>query len=447
MQANSPGSHSERLPFLTASILNDRIAWSIRLRWLALTGFGVVTFFVRLEGFEHVYISIYYTLAFLGGINLFYYIVYRFKDDFSIRDEFIFLTIHIVLDVIILTMLIHFAGGIENPLYFFYIFHVIISSILFPGRWPYLFTSFVFVLFLLLVMGEFYQFIPHYCIYQSGFHDNPLLNGLIIAIFTTTIFLTTYIGTGFMRLFRGSQNEIQKLNRQLMANEQERLRFYRFTSHELKTPVVAIKTGIDTVLNSFGSDLPQQAVHLLQRASHRAGQMLEMLKELLELARFPEQNSLQERKPFDLRALLHRLVDSFRETATARGVHMDVHMPEDPVIISAVEKDIQTVFNNLISNAIRYNKKDGRVVIVLSHTSDGVTVEVSDTGIGIPVEQQNKIFEPFFRTAEAKQHVSDGTGLGLSLTRQIIEKSGGAIYVDSRPGEGTRFKVFLPGGN
>lgn len=434
---------SDELPFLNTTILRNRILWSIRLRWLAIFGFLTVTYLVRQDGVATNYTSIYHTLFFLAVINTVYLAVYRLKRLFSLRYELMFLALHSVVDVLFLTFLIHLTGGIENPLYFFYIFHVIIGSFIFPGRWPYALSTLVFALFFLLVIGEFNGLIAHHCIYQSGFHDNAMLNMLIVGIFSTTVYLTTYICTGFMRLYRLNQKKIQDLNQRLMEKEKERVRFYRFSSHELKAPVVAIKTGIDTALSAYGAQMPGQAVHLLERAVRRAGQMLEMLKELLELSKF--QQKLQKQcKKIELGQLLQQIMDAFKENARAKDIQIIYRESDVPVFVQAVEEDLRSVFNNLLSNAIRYNKPSGKVEINLRLESNRGVVKICDTGIGIDTQEKEKIFEPFYRTSEAKQYVRDGTGLGLSLTKQIVENMEGEISVHSQMGAGTCFEVKLP---
>jgi hypothetical protein len=123
----------EWFPLLTTVILHDRISWSIRLRWLAIGGFFTATLLIRnVFALDVPYESIWLTLGALALVNIVYYIILRYFKEFTFVSELIVLHVHILLDLFFLTLIVHFSGGIENPIYLFYVFHVVISSILFP---------------------------------------------------------------------------------------------------------------------------------------------------------------------------------------------------------------------------------------------------------------------------------------------------------------------------
>ncbi len=436
---------SEQFTLLNATILNSRIIWSIRWRWVANLSFFILILITRSSGLQLDYDAIWLTLFTLAFLNLIYQVIYRFKKKYTLMGELVFISVHIFMDILILTWLIHLTGGIENPLYFFYIFHIIISSIIFPRNLPYAVTTFVFVLFAALVWAEFSHLIVHHCIYKGEFHENPVLNIMSVAIFFTTVFLTTHICTGFMKLFRQSQREVTALNKLLLEKEKEKSSFYRYTSHELKAPVVSIKTSVDAVLAASGPALPEQSRHLLKRASMRAEQMLSMLKELLELSwQQSKGKSSSSEEYMDIEEVLHHTIELEKPVAVSRHIRIEMKCDGDIPKVRANRNSLEKLFGNLLGNAVRYNRDEGTVRIRICKKDQDVCVEISDEGIGIAAEDREKIFDPFFRAATAKAYTPVGTGLGLSLVRQIVDNLGGRIEVDSVPGKGSTFRVYLP---
>ncbi len=435
---------SEQFTLLNATILNSRILWSIRWRWVANLGFFLLILITRSSGLRLDYEAIWLTLFALAFLNLIYQVIYRFKKKYTLMGELAFISIHIFMDILILTWLIHLTGGIENPLYFFYIFHIIISSIIFPKNLPYVVTTFVFLLFAMLVWAEFSHLIVHHCIYKGEFHESPVLNIMSVAIFFTTVFLTTHICTSFMKLFRQNQREVTALNKLLLEKEKEKSSFYRYTSHELKAPVVSIKTSVDAVLAASGPALSDQSRHLLKRASMRAEQMLSMLKELLELSWQQSKGKSSSSEYMDIGEILLSSIELEKPVAESRHIRIELKCDGDVPRVRADRNSLEKLFGNLLGNAVRYNRDEGTVRIRMRKKDGGVCVEISDEGIGIATEEQEKIFDPFYRAATAKEFTPVGTGLGLSLVRQIVDNLGGRIEVDSVPGKGSTFRVYLP---
>ena len=135
---------SEKFPFLNTSLLQSRLLWSVRLRWLAIFGFFGASYLIR-EYYNPPlpFETTWFILAVLGLINILYYLPIRFIKQITLSSEFFFLHLHIIIDIAFLTLLIHYSGGVENPIYFFFIFHIILSSILFQPRTAYLYATII----------------------------------------------------------------------------------------------------------------------------------------------------------------------------------------------------------------------------------------------------------------------------------------------------------------
>jgi len=437
---------ADNFPFLSIGILQSRISWSIQLRWLAIVGFFVATFvtdyFFELD---LPFYTIWQLLITLTVLNIVYLLIHKIIKEFTFFYEILFLTLHIIFDLIILTILIHLSGGIENPLYLFYVFHIVLSSIVLPRWYPYVISTFVIFLFSSLVYAEFREIIPHYCVFNTGNHWNVALIGLVLSVFAVTVYITTYICTTFMKLFRHSKREIDVLNKKLIKAAQQRTQFFQYSSHELKSPIVAIKSSIDGIIANYGEKIEERPLNVLKRTSIRSAQMLNIIKELLELSRNRTLAPQVYKEKVEIVKVLKEAIEHETSTAESRNIKFILDIENSNPTLIGKTSDFEKIFINLISNATRYNKDNGQVQ-VKTETINNETyrIEISDSGIGIPQKDLDNIFAEFYRSENAKKIINFGTGLGLSLVKQIIENYFGLIEVSSEVDKGTKFTINLP---
>jgi two-component system phosphate regulon sensor histidine kinase PhoR len=190
---------------------------------------------------------------------------------------------------------------------------------------------------------------------------------------------------------------------------------------------------------------PEKARHMQERAAERADELLALIDDLLNLARLKDIQYPSNREMVSVEAVLNNVLALHAPEAEGKGLKLTVEThPCAP--ISADPTHIQQLWTNLISNAIKYTPKGGRVTVRLF--SDGGTIvgQVQDTGIGIAKEDLPRLFEEFFRTEQAKAFAQRGTGLGLSIVKQIVQQYGGDIAIESELGRGTQFAFRLPTG-
>ena len=436
---------ADRFPFLNITLLQARIAWSIRLRWLAVIGFFLATFSANyLLDLPLPYDHIWKVLLVLFLLNLIYYVILKVVKEFSFFAELVFLTLHILIDLVILTYLVHLTGGIENPIYLFYIFHVVLSSILLPRWIPYIIATIVVALFSTLVYLEYSKILYHYSVFESASHQNEVLNYLTLIIFTITVYVSSYICTNFMRIFRESKREIDHLYKQLSQADKQKTQFFTYASHELKAPIIAIKSSIDGVLANYYKSLEERPLNVLKRASARSNQMLNIIKELLELTRNRSLLPKNNYEKIDVNKILNDIIQNEYVTALEQNITIETDFEKTDPLVFGKADDFLKVFGNLITNAIRYNKLNGSV-FVTSKIKDGkLNIEIKDTGIGIESTDLSKVFSEFYRAENAKKLINFGTGLGLSLVKQIIDNYGGEIKAESELEKGTAFQVILP---
>lgn len=214
-------------------------------------------------------------------------------------------------------------------------------------------------------------------------------------------------------------------------------------AHDLKTPLSAAKSFID-LLQQAGP-LNDQQTHFSERALLSLERMERLVADLLEYARI-HSDSAFELTVCDLRTLIHEALEILEETALQRQITIYLDLDNGSALVRGDARMLSQVINNLLSNAIKYNHDGGEIWVRVAETEEGVRVDVRDTGIGIALEDQPKVFERFFRSKPKSGHSSrvEGSGLGLAIVHTIIEKHGGRIWVESVKSEGSTFSFLLP---
>ncbi len=247
---------------------------------------------------------------------------------------------------------------------------------------------------------------------------------------------------------RAARAEAESAQRQLLR-QNERLReadrlkdeFVALISHDLRTPLTSIMGYLELVLDD--DNLTEEQRGFLNVADRNADRLLRLVNDLLFVARF-EAGELELRPTeLDLAAVVRQSVEESGPRAAAGGVELTC----EAGAVSAVQADKGRMFQlveNLVSNAIKFTPEGGEVRVSVTPVNGVVRLEVADTGIGIASGEQEHLFERFFRASTASEHQIPGTGLGLYITRAIVEAHGGSIAVRSGPGEGTSFCVELP---
>ncbi|UST53455.1 hybrid sensor histidine kinase/response regulator [Comamonadaceae bacterium OTU4NAUVB1] len=257
-----------------------------------------------------------------------------------------------------------------------------------------------------------------------------------------------------MEALAASHREQDALVHQLQAAQTElqravRMRddFMSMVSHELRTPLntLYLETQVRKMHLGRGNLAPFSPEHLpamIERDQRQIQNMVRLIDDMLDVTRL-RQGALSIRpKPFDLAAMARRVVESLANQADAVGSTLELHAPAE-VPGTWDEFRIEQVLTNLLTNALRYGGGKPVAVEVAAGAGGRVRMSVRDRGIGIAPQDQARIFEQFERTDDSRRHAA-GLGLGLFITREIVRAHGGAITVESRPGEGSCFEVTLP---
>lgn len=438
--------------------LVDRIAWFIRVRWLA--GLGVSgTILLTGELFDLlVNRGLLLGVASLIFIaNLAYLIYFRRlrkhgRDTGWRRKITRLANVQISVDLVLLTVLLYFSGGVENPFCFYFIFHIIIASILLSTTASYLQATLAVLLFNLMLLLDYLRVIPHHPLFpfmSETVYEHPLFLIGSSVVLTSTLYISVYMATSITSRLREREQELvevkdslERANIELEQLHEYRSRFILRVEHEMKAPLAAIQSLITVILTTFGKTLEPKVKELLERSEKRVLGLLSMIRELIELSRMKMAAFHYDMQPLDPAPLIERQTEIVRHQAENKRLELRSRIRTDLPRIVADRQALAQVVMNLLSNAVKYTER-GTVDIEASSGEGSLLISVSDTGIGMTDEEKENLFEEFFRGSRAKG-MSEGTGLGLSIVREIVEAHGGSLDVRSEAGVGSTFTVSLP---
>ncbi len=225
----------------------------------------------------------------------------------------------------------------------------------------------------------------------------------------------------------------------------ERLKeeFFALVSHELRTPLTSIAGYLELVLDPEESELDESQRHFLTVVERNARRLQRLVGDLLFVAQFEAGKLSLEAAPASLEHVAAEAVESARPKADELGIDLRLNAEAVPAMRGDAGRLGQTL-DNLISNALKFTPAGGRVDVRVIDRRDRAVIEVADTGLGISESDQKRLFERFFRTDAAQEAAIPGVGLGLSISKAIVEGHGGAISVASAEGRGTTFTIDLP---
>lgn len=221
--------------------------------------------------------------------------------------------------------------------------------------------------------------------------------------------------------------------------EQTRREFSANVSHELKTPLTSVIASADMIENGMvkPEDMPRFIGHIKKEASR----LLNLIDDIIRLSQLDEGVEMPE-EAVDLSAVATEAVEQLRDTADKNNVHIELNT--ESCVLKGVPRLLHEIVYNLTENAIKYNVPGGSVTVTVSKAKNGCILKVSDTGIGIPVEHQERIFERFYRVDKSHSKQSGGTGLGLSIAKHAATHLNAEISVESEQGKGTTITVVFP---
>jgi len=253
------------------------------------------------------------------------------------------------------------------------------------------------------------------------------------------IFLATFSGEGAQG---GVLAVIHDITEQKKSDDMRR-EFVANVSHELRTPITNIRSYAETLMEAedIPADMQKSFLKVILSESDR---MTKIVRDLLTLSRFDAGSADVHFEPFSVQDMLREVCAAITLEAAKLGHTLSLHFEGDIPKINGDSSRIEQVIVNIVSNAVKYTPRDGKIEVNCSREGDTVVIAVKDNGIGIPKEDQPRIFERFYRVDKARSRAAGGTGLGLSIAKEIVMSHGGSIDLDSEVGRGTCITVTLP---
>ena len=220
--------------------------------------------------------------------------------------------------------------------------------------------------------------------------------------------------------------------------------FVSVVSHELRTPLAIIKEAMSLIYDGTVGETNEKQRHVLVKASQNVERLKNIIEELLDMSRLESERFRLHYSLVNLNDLLKDSAGFFKKRAREKGINLEYVLPERETNIFIDAERINQVILNLINNAIKFTEEDGKIKVELKSLENKIRVAVTDTGIGITKIDLPKLFNKFVQVSKVPAADRKGFGLGLSITKRIVEKHGGEIWAESKLGVGSRFYFTLP---
>jgi signal transduction histidine kinase len=425
--------------------------WFIRFRWIALIVLVSAGYIVKnLFGVSIQDNDIYYLSVLLLVLNVVHtFIIKRItlkggkRIIQKIKNEVHF---QIISDLIILTLVIHFSGGIENPLILFYFMHMIIASAIFSTLESFLHALFSLFLVALLTFLEYYSVIPHY--HLDGYFGNELYRNSFFIFATGFVYVCTsvaLVSISHMIIFRSikSEESYVKTNQELENKDKLKNEYVLRVTHDIKGHLAAILSCIKVIKSRITGPLNQMQEEFANRAYERTELLTDFVKDLLNLTNKRLKHDL-EFEEFSIRDIINKVLVPVNILVRDKSIQLNLFFDETIGTLKGNPFMIEELYSNLLLNAVKYTADNGIIGLSVRNRHDHIITEISDSGIGIPAEDLPRVFDEFFRAGNVPKDFKTGSGLGLSIVKQIVENHKGRIWVSSEVAKGTKFTFTLP---
>ena len=227
--------------------------------------------------------------------------------------------------------------------------------------------------------------------------------------------------------------------------EKTKNEFVSIAAHQLRTPLSAIKWTMRMLLDKDLGEITEEQKNFIEKAYKSNEKMIRLINDLLDLSKIEEGRYLYEHTPCQIKNIVQSVIDYYQEIIDKKKLKIKFNTPKKKLPQVIVDKEkIKLAIQNLLDNAIKYTLSHGEIIISLKYAKKEIEFSIKDTGIGIPKDQQKRIFSKFFRTVETTKMETDGTGLGLFIAKNIIKAHKGKIWFDSLEAKGTTFYFTLP---
>jgi signal transduction histidine kinase len=357
---------------------------------------------------------------------------------FPIAKRHIKLLCHIwpLIPVVMVSWLIYRSEGSVSPYYAGLNLMVIVACFLIPFTWL---ESLFYCSMTLLTY-----------VVACVMHDQTQVQWWLLAnnlYFLSVTGVICVVACYFLTLKRQEdfrlRHELAKRNDQLAELDRIKSDFFANISHEFRTPLTLILAPVQEMLNRR-QNLPESTQLTLQLVKHNANRLLKLINDLLEVIRLQNKTVKLERRPLDILAMIKGLVQSVQHLAQAKQVELSLTCECDTAVVQGDWDRLEKVFLNLLTNAIKFTSQGDRITVKIGCDEHKLTIDIIDTGIGIAEKDLSQIFDRFKQVDSSSTRRFQGLGLGLAMSRELVQEHKGTLTVQSQLGQQTCFTVTLP---
>jgi two-component system sensor histidine kinase/response regulator len=242
-------------------------------------------------------------------------------------------------------------------------------------------------------------------------------------------------------------SELEKANQELMKIDEIKSEFVSIASHELRTPLSAIKNAVQLILRGKTGEINENQAKFLQMAERNIDRLTSLLNDLLDLSRIESGKVLMNFEEIGLKGTIEFTLSSFKPQADAKSVKLGMDVPAELPSVYGDREKLEQILTNLVGNAMKFTPEGGEITVSarpFNENKNMVAVSVEDSGVGIPEDQLEKVFDKFHQVEGSLTRTVQGTGLGLPITKGLVEASHGNIWAESKFGKGSTFTFTLP---
>jgi len=240
--------------------------------------------------------------------------------------------------------------------------------------------------------------------------------------------------------------DLNKMSRQLKEIDQMKSDFLASVTHELKSPLTSLIMYIDLFLQGAAGTLNEKAKKFLKIMERNSNRLSRFIDDLLDMAKIERGKMEIKKEPLEILPIVSETVELMKPQADEKDIEIAINIPDNLPLVFVDGDRTRQIITNLVSNSIKFTPEEGKISIKIQDDKEYLQVSISDTGIGIPPEQINRIFDKFEQVREVRERVKGpkGTGLGLAIVKSLVEAQGGKIWVESELDKGSTFYFTLP---
>lgn len=441
--------------------IRKRTLWFIQLRYFAIlllicliVGTELIRKFI--PNFEVNRTALMLTCAGILIYNLIFHYLWKIFPNISriIKVHSLhFSLIQICFDLVSLSILVYFTGGVESPLSTFFVFHTIIGSLLLPGAVVILLMTFVILINASISLGELHSIFPHHQIsglIEHSFYNNEIYLLIYYFTFSIVVYISIYLANSIAKVLYERERALTIALNELEEAEKNKSKYVMNIVHDLKTPISASLTWIDILLEGKTYSVPEYLLHPLHRIQQRLNSAISMINDVLTISQVKVMNELKQVKNIKLISFINEIFLNFRILFATKNIEFRINSFADEIEICSEPKLLRLALSNIISNAQKYTEENGIVEVKIDDLGNEIQISIADDGIGIPKKEIDKIFEEFYRSSISKEKGIEGVGLGLALVKETLKRLKGTIkinspsYLGSQNRPGTQIIILIP---